>query len=218
MRISYVCVFVVVCFAVIFVINDLTSLDRLPIGPDDRVVIVGNGPSVGSYDWGRLIDSFDVVIRFNAAPIIPLKTGTKTTIHVITAGSLKDAIKGATPVIVYNHPSQRFLRPKTCVRCFPLFSNNNVLTNPTSGLLTILHVLTAHPNNAVFIVGFDGMQTKDFSNEHYFDINNSSRTLSDRLLTNIGMRYHSNESVTFQRLLASHPNLKELASLKEQPL
>ena len=212
-----VVVCVIVCFVVIFVANNLTELNRLPIGTHDRVVIVGNGPSVGSHDWGKLIDSFDVVIRFNAAPIIPSKTGTKTTIHVITGGSLNDFKEGATPVIAYNHPLQRLLRPKMCVRCMPLFSNNDVHVNPTSGLLTILHVLKYHPNNQVFIVGFDGMQTKDFSKEHYFESNNASRTWTDRLLTPIGMNHHSNESTTFQKLLASHPNLQELASLKGQP-
>lgn len=37
------------------------DLHQLPI-------LVGNGPSVGAHDWGRIVDSFATVIRINSFP------------------------------------------------------------------------------------------------------------------------------------------------------
>ena len=98
----------------------LASLPDLP--PNARIVIVGNGPSVvrGS-PKGHLIDAADVVVRFNAAKRAPAAyTGTRTDVHVVTAGSWQPHVPGAHRVIVYNTPFHKWVRVWPYLRCLAL--------------------------------------------------------------------------------------------------
>lgn len=196
-------------------VTHVTRKEGLPVKKGDRIVLVGNGPSILHEEWGEAIDAFEVVVRFNAAELIPKHTGTKTTVHVVTGGSDKPHVKGATKGIVYNHPCHRFLRPLPCVGCkeFAVPEGKEVVTRPTTGLVTLLHFCSSFPDNEIRIVGFDGMKTKEFDREHYFPSSSKSRTLADVLLTKVGMAYHTDESEAIRKLVEETPNLAFLTPL-----
>lgn len=192
--------------------NRLTSVKDLTISSEtSRIVVVGNGPSIIRNSWGSLIDSFDIVVRFNAAKIVPEHTGTKTSIHILTAGSLKPHHDGAVRGIVYNHTLQRWLRPMPCVHCLEIKAENAFAVRPTSGLVTIAWLVDKYPENEIRIVGFDGIKSRNFSEEHYYESTDASRTWSDMLLTNVGMHYHPlDETKAIDALLLRHKNAKRL--------
>jgi hypothetical protein len=202
----------VVWLTIVRTISDVTHFSALPIkSGSDRIVLVGNGPSVTQHDWGNLIDSFDVIVRFNAAKIIPRHTGVKTSIHVITAGSLRTHIEGAWRGIVYNHTTQRFLRPLPCVHCTEIRTKTTYHSRPTTGFVTIAHICENYPTNTIRLVGFDGIRSRDFGKEHYFERNDSSRTALDILLTNVGMNFHPlDERSVIESLMRKNPNLKRI--------
>ena len=186
----------------------LTCLPQLP--PNARIMVVGNGPSVATRALGPYIDSADVVVRFNAAVLIPKHTGTKTDVHVVTAGSLRPHLPGTVPVLAYNHPSQYVLRPWPCVGCLPLDASITHHPRPTSGLVMLTHLAKTYPHCRIELVGFDGIKSQDFSREHYFDREHANRTWTDKLLTDVGMGYHSDETAEIERLVAGRGNVKRL--------
>lgn len=208
LRILIVCTitWIIACFC----ITRLTSDNRLPIHAGQTVAVVGNGPSVLTQTLGQKIDSCDVIIRFNAAKIIPLHTGEKTTIHVITGGSTKNFIDDTHRIIVHNHILHN-LRPIPCFHCM-LLGNADAIgvthPQPTSGLIIIAYLSAMYPNSTFLIVGFDGMQNEaSFSKTHYYPANDSTRTIWDKIFTGVGMGHHSDESYVFQQLVAARSNL-----------
>ena len=192
-------------------ITRCTRIRRLPIGGCEKVAIVGNGRSVIEQELGRRIDECEVVIRFNAAKLVPRHTGSKTSIHVITAGSDREFIEGAFRVMVYNCEGQK-MRPKACVSCF-LLENADAIgvdhPNPTSGLVVVAYVTAMFRDTMFYMIGFDGMKSNStFTDSHYFSEDDTSRTTFDRTFTRAGMAHHSNESKVFEGLVASRENLR----------
>jgi hypothetical protein len=200
-------VWVMVCVT----ITRWTRIRRLPIRGCETVAIVGNGPSVIEHEFGMRIDKCEWVVRFNAAKLIPRHTGSKTSIHVITAGSDRTFIEGACRVMVYNCKGHH-LRPKACVSCF-LLDNADAIgidhPNPTSGLVVVAYLTAMFRNTMFYMIGFDGMKSKaTFTESHYFSKDDSSRTRFDRIFTEAGMAHHSDESSVFKGLVASRENLR----------
>ena len=202
---------VVVCGA----ITSATQLRSLDIPPGATVAIVGNGPSVVTHDWGPLIDRHDVVVRFNAAKLIPRHTGTKTTIHVVTAGSNRSFEPSAVKILVYNSPLHR-LRPLPCRKCLllsPAEATGVSHPRPTSGLITLAYLSAKFPSNHMYVIGFDGLtQGADFDRTHYFAAADASRTAFDKVFTGVGQAYHTNEAPIFEALLRDRPNLHRLSA------
>lgn len=198
---------IVVCIT----ITRCTRIRKLPLRPFQIVAIVGNGPSVAKHEFGSQIDACDAVIRFNSAKITPRHTGTKTSIHVITAGSDKSFIKGAERVMVYNCYAH-YTRPNPCMSCFLLDSADAIGVNhknPTSGLVVVAYVTATFRDTMFYMIGFDGMKSgATFSESHYFAEDDQSRTKFDKTFTAIGMAHHSDESSVFEHLVATRDNLR----------
>lgn len=66
-----------------FLTNSIPSLFSLP--PDSRVCLVGNSGLMLEKKWGREIDNYDIIIRFNHAPTEGYQeyVGSKTTLRLV---------------------------------------------------------------------------------------------------------------------------------------
>lgn len=193
-----------------YVVVRFCSKQLSVIKQGDRIAVIGNGPSVMSEKLGAFIDKHDVVVRFNAAPVFPEHTGTKTTVHALTAGSNKPFAKGAERVIVLNSKVFEFVRCKLGRGCLILHAGRG---RPTTGMVVLRHLSAAYPRNQINIIGFDGIDTKrTFSETHFFSVNDAARTLLDKMLTSVGHHYHSNERDGFERLLGQNPNMSVMHS------
>ena len=144
---------------------------------DRRVILVGNGKSILAQKNGSLIDSFDVVVRFNSFQLQPQYTGKKTTVHVQSEYSMLfyDFHDGAIPIVT---PDQmRFKKGANHARHAELvpFAHVNsllrVLPNgkfPSTGLIFMQFL--NHMKIAYHVTGFDGnLASSTFEEAHYYD-------------------------------------------------
>ena len=64
-------------------VNKLKLLSREEISElGSKIIVVGNSPNIMTEKKGKLIDKFDIVVRFNEFKYVPEYTGKKTTIWV----------------------------------------------------------------------------------------------------------------------------------------
>ena len=186
----------------------LASLPALP--PGARIVVVGNGPSVvEGPPKGHLIDAADVVVRFNAAKRAPAAyTGTRTDVHVVTAGSWQPHVPGAHRVTVYNTPFHKWVRVWPCLRCLALDASEvPEVAHPTSGLVFVHYLVRTYPNNPIALIGFDGFRSTSFDENHYYRRTDRRHTLGDRAFAGVAMHLHSDERARFVELVRSHGNV-----------
>lgn len=189
----------------------ITCLPSLPALPANvRIVVVGNGPTVvQGPPKGHLIDAADVVVRFNAAKRAPAAyTGTRTDVHVVTAGSWQPHVPGAQRVIVYNTPFHKWVRMWPCLRCLALDASEvPEVAHPTSGLVFIHYLVRTYPHNPIALIGFDGFRSNSFDENHYYRRTDRQHTLGDRAFAGVAMHLHTNERARFVELVRSHGNV-----------
>ena len=133
----------------------------------NSIAIVGNAQSLFGKNLGSVIDSYDVVCRFNAgAHIIDAKQqGSKTDIVFVNGlkpqlpkfktttihTSLRHRINGKSPCCDYEIPI------KDNLELIELYEHNR----PSSGLMA-LHYISKFSPSKVGIFGFDFKETKTF--------------------------------------------------------
>jgi len=116
-----------------------------------KISVVGNAKSIFDKQNGELIDSADIVIRFNrGAPVKPESQGTKTDILVFMNPGSKNAFPGG---LEYWHtkdfPEREWLE--------------KVLKSPPSnGIVALEKVKNDYPDAEVNIFGFDWKETESF--------------------------------------------------------
>ena len=115
------------------------------------ISIVGNAKSIFNSLYGSLIDTAEIIIRFNrGVPIKPECQGTKTHILVFMNPAYKDAFhQNLTYWHTVNFPERTYLE--------------NVLGYPPSnGIVSLEKVKNDYPNAIVQIFGFDWKKTHSF--------------------------------------------------------
>lgn len=152
---------------------------------DRRVILVGNGKSILEQKNGSLIDSFDVVVRFNSFRLHPQYTGKKTSVHVQSEYSMlfHDFQSGAIPIVTpnqlrfkagANHAQHAELVPFNHVN-----SLLRVLPNgkfPSTGLIFMQFL--NHMKIAYHVTGFDGnLASSTFEEAHYYDTDSRTKML-----------------------------------------
>lgn len=116
------------------------------------ISIVGNANSIFNTQYGPLIDSADIVIRFNrGVPIRPKCQGTKTHILVFINPAYKDVFSSQT--LTYwntkNFPERKHLE--------------EVLgASPSNGIVALEKVKNDYPDATVHVFGFDWKKTQSF--------------------------------------------------------
>lgn len=156
-----------------------------PLRLEGNVILVGNGPSVLGHKLGKVVDSFEEVVRFNNFQTKGFEehVGGKTTLWVavpqpnepirhsrlLCQHEKKDRPEGITE---FNKiPSWFFWRThrefQSRVGMMMGFDKATVLPKPTSGLLTVLYFLRVLRIEKVYLLGFDHF-SKDKSKQHHY--------------------------------------------------
>ena len=64
-------------------VNNLKVLSKMRFQKlGSKIIVIGNSPDIMKQKKGKLIDNFDIVVRFNEFKYVPEYTGKKTTIWV----------------------------------------------------------------------------------------------------------------------------------------
>lgn len=137
------------------------------------VAIVGNAQSIFDYEYGNIIDSYDIVCRFNKGKILnPNNQGSKTDIWMVADPSflnLNIFSKAKIKIVrVFNRNMFNVGLYKNC------FANNDRVTkelrkllnntNPSSGFCMIDICIKALCQLPIGIFGFDGLSSPTFYN------------------------------------------------------
>jgi hypothetical protein len=142
-----------------------------------NIIIVGNGTSLLDKKNGRLIDSFDIVVRFNSYKIKNYEqhTGIKTNIWFTVNKSHLSEIKNFNRVIehcwIWNEEKdllyqELLLEYPNCEKVSENFVKTKVpVNNPSTGLIAIFFFLEEGYKN-IFITGFDWWEREK---HHYGD-------------------------------------------------
>ena len=130
-----------------------------------KIAVIANSAELLNYKYGELIDSYDVIIRFNGYVISAEHTGTKTNIHcifrearfnldldsdyLIVLSKPVPPWKNAIHEILSSYPSKRIINynyPETHTQ---IFRNTTII--PTSGLCVILLINDLNLTKSLFI-------------------------------------------------------------------
>ena len=170
-----------------------------------KVILIGNGSSVMDHEHGSLIDSFDVVVRFNRFRTkgFEKNVGTKTTHWIIVDSGWQwlsgyvDGVEGSDPKVLetfenvmfsipgfkfdaeVNKLSQLNLDPKkySVITSDIEVAINNVVDFRPQWPTTGLIAMQFFSTmyKDVYTYGFDG-HNKRYKDYHYFDKNDPKRT------------------------------------------
>ena len=137
------------------------------------VALVGNAASLSTAAYGAAIDAHDVVIRFNASPLLSaVSHGARTTIIATSIIIGPDLVEERRAVhVFFMSPKPKYLpgwlvnRPDFFL--FPAASHaalmNEVGARPTTGMMMI-DLLRRSPCAAVDLYGFDFFSSASLSN------------------------------------------------------
>ncbi len=153
------------------------------------IILVGNGPSILDYKKGKEIDNFDMVIRFNNFEIDEFSesTGTKTTIWARnnSNGVFKRDVSsfkeiwivspewnfGNTKKIASEFKKSFVIPQKTAKEIQQTIDLKGIRARdkrdigwPSSGIITLYHVLKTQKDSDIYIHGFDHFKGEN----HYF--------------------------------------------------
>jgi|688.fasta_scaffold00580_36 hypothetical protein len=144
-----------------------------------KIAVVANSAELLNYQYGELIDSHDIIIRFNGYVTSPKHTGTKTNIHCIFREArfnldldsdyliiLSKPIspwKNAVDEILSSYPSKRIINYN--------YPNSKTILDaiksaiiPTSGLASILLIKELNLSNyKLTLFGFNGYANRENS-------------------------------------------------------
>ena len=170
-----------------------------------KVILIGNGSSVMDHEYGSLIDTFDVVVRFNRFRTkgYEKNVGTKTTHWIIVDSGWEwlngyvEGVEGSDPKVLESFDKVMF-----CIPAFKFNMEVNKLSqlnldNNKYGIIgpdveaTINDIVDFRPqwpttgliameyfskeHKDVYTYGFDG-HNKRYKDYHYFDKNDPKRT------------------------------------------
>lgn len=139
------------------------------------MILIGNGPSVLKYEFGKLIDKHTDVVRFNNFFTVSYEkyVGQKTTIWVRNnTQSVLDRSESFEQVILCRRPTEPNEKPyhtdviKNWHEKFELPNEKWLST----GFMSILHFLETYP--VVYIHGFDFFKSET---HHYFQSTSSNK-------------------------------------------
>lgn len=147
-----------------------------PIAANEPCVIVGNGPSACGRKLGRVIDSFDYVVRINGYKLQSYEKfiGSKTTLHA-THGKLGGRSAEPPPEkVLWLHEHAAWHTPMSwhVTKHFywslvATWSNNKSIL-PSAGLVTVAWLLDQGVSQ-VHLVGFDHFLKSGSKAHHYWD-------------------------------------------------
>lgn len=123
------------------------------------ISVVGNAKSIFDNTYGLLIDSADLVIRFNrGAPVSKERQGKKTDILVFSNPKFKSAFPGGlTYWWTKKFPERAYLEKA-------------LGATPSNGTVSLERIKNNYPDDEVRIFGFDWKVTGTFwRDEHVFD-------------------------------------------------
>jgi hypothetical protein len=147
-----------------------------------RISVVGNAKSIFKHEHGELIDSADLVIRFNrGAPIKPKSQGTKTNILVFTNPGSKNAFKEELIYWDTKNFNERFILEQ------------ELNAPPSNGIVALEKVKNDYPDATVQIFGFDWKETETFwrpdrpTTKHNYD---NEKLYCLRLIDEMGWELH----------------------------
>jgi len=174
-------------------VNNLKVLSKNEISKlGSKIIVIGNSPDIMKHKKGKLIDNFDIVVRFNEFKYIPEYTGKKTTIWV-TYYATDKKIDCKYKIFLYNCNKFNYdikTNTKKMLGCFNIlgiYDNNSIVRKipndvyyyknkyilPTSGLSLILYLLKF--NKIIHIHGFS------FDTTHYY--NDYEQYLTNKTIT-----------------------------------
>ena len=137
-----------------------------------KIAIIANSSELLNHKYGELIDSHDIIIRFNGYSIIPEHTGSKTNIHCIFREARFNLDKPSDFLLVFSKPLipwknavnellVKYPSKKIVDYNFPTdlqirgAFNKNII--PTSGLCLILLIESLNiPKYQLSLFGFNG--------------------------------------------------------------
>tara|TARA_A100001201_G_scaffold35187_2_gene37306 strand:- start:1050 stop:1670 length:621 start_codon:yes stop_codon:yes gene_type:complete len=170
-----------------------------------KILLIGNGSSVMDYEAGPVIDSFDVVARFNRFRIkgYENKVGTKTTDWITVDSGTQwmngkvDECYASDPEVfsTFNNvyiviPKFKFQQEVNRISSLPYIQDNvQIIDSSVEDMINekvdfrpawpttglIAITLFSTLYEEIFIHGFDGHDTK-YKDYHYFDKNDPMRT------------------------------------------
>lgn len=144
---------------------------------NNKVVMIGNSPSVLEKENGALIDSFDVIVRSNNFVIGGFEKyiGSKTDIWVTNGGPKikRRNLSDFKDIIICAPDFDRTVEgvthyiPKHIIDdifyLFRIFYGNNTHKYPTSGLISAIYLASIY--NKCYVYGLNGLNNI----EHYYD-------------------------------------------------
>ena len=170
-----------------------------------KVILIGNGSSVMDNEYGSLIDTFDIVVRFNRFRTwgYEKNVGTKTTHWIIVDSGWQwlngyvDEIQGSDPQVLetfnqvlFSIPGFKFNEEANKLSKLNLDPNKYNIISPDVevAINNIVDFRPAWPTTGlvamqlfstiyddVYTYGFDG-HNKRYKDYHYFDKNDPKRT------------------------------------------
>jgi len=136
-----------------------------------KIALVANSSALLEHKYGELIDSHDVVIRFNGYPIRPEHTGSKTNLHFIFRQAQFNLEKPCDYLVVLSSPLDPWNNTvRQISRDYPTksivnfnFPSRTLIVNhfgkkifPTSGICALLFIHSLKLNSATLsLFGFD---------------------------------------------------------------
>jgi hypothetical protein len=137
-----------------------------------KIAIVANSSELLNYSYGKLIDSHDIIIRFNGYVTSPNHTGTKTNIHCIFREARFNLTNASDYLIVFSKPlvpwknsvselTKQYPSKKIINYNFPkdedVSSRFGKVTIPTSGLCSIILIESLNLSKyELTLFGFNG--------------------------------------------------------------
>jgi len=154
----------------------IKPVKRKPKPKFSGIILIGNGPSILDYNFGKEIDKFKEIIRFNKYVISNFEKhiGTRTDIWVRNAVlNLKRDNKSFKKIFIFaERANKRFITSDNCA----LLINSSILDEVkkyeikkrlSTGLNFILW-MTKKQNKKIIIHGFDFFGENTPSSKHYF--------------------------------------------------
>ena len=198
---------------------------------NNSIIIIGNGPSVLDYNFGKLIDKHPLVARINNYQIdgYEKKIGSKTDVWFNGANS-KLKIPNKTPektvVLIpseiikrknnnLNRHVQKRLKNNNLnpviisLNDISNFEKNTGLNRLTTGLYSILWAIENYEE--VIIHGFDFFQN---SKGHYY--NSKMIQLINTYILNKGHKHNNELEQKYVKKLIKNDNIKRLIDLKKE--
>lgn len=152
----------------------LTETELLRRLADKSVAVVGNARALGQTAHGAQIDSADIVIRINSAPMPDAKShGQKTTWMAVSTSPSKETLANRAPSLILWMTQKRKRLGWNIPRDFSFYLNRSndwvrlsaaLGTRPTTGVM-IIDLLSRSKARKIDLYGFDFFASLSLSGE-----------------------------------------------------